>query len=225
VDQLTIAIIGGTGAQGRGLASRFVRAGHTVRIGSRDPERAAAIVDELRTTSALAELDPALLRGGANAEVVAGADLVVLSTPYAAQASTLPPLADRLAGSVVVSCVNPLTFDDLGPTALDVPEGSAAEQAASLLPEARVVAAFHHLSAPTLLDVGPPHDESVLVCGDDADAKAVALDLAATVAARGGVDAGPLRNARYLEALTVVLIDVNRRYRARSGIAVTGLPD
>lgn len=222
----TIAIVGGTGPQGRGLASRFVRAGHDVLLGSRDADRAGTVVEELRATDALRDDRDAQRRlaGGSNTEVVAsGASAVIVATPFDGLEATVRSLADALARRVVVSCVNPLAFDEHGPFPRSVPQGSAAELLAALAPDAAVVAAFHHLSAPTLLEAGAPHDESVLLCGDDQDAKQLVLELAAATAARGGVDAGPLRNARILEDVTAVLIAVNKRYKARSGLAVTGL--
>lgn len=216
---MQIAILGGTGPLGKGLGFRFALAGHDVRLGSRKAERAVAAAEELHP-----RLDaPARLSGGGNAEVVASADVVVLTVPFDGQIALLDSLAEPLRGQVLVSCVNPLGFDASGPHALHVPEGSAAQQAALALPETTVVAAFHHLSAPGLLEEGEIHDESVLVCGDDEAAKATVIELAGTTAARGGVDAGPLRNAQQIEAMTAVLISINRTYKTRSGIAIAGV--
>jgi len=124
----------------------------------------------------------------------------------------------------VISCVNPIGFDAHGPFGLDVPAGSAAEAAAALLPEAQVVGAFHHVSAVSLWRSEEPlSHEDVLVCGDDPLAKGIAIELAQAVTGRDGVDAGRLRMARQLEPLTAVLISINKRYKARSGIAISGL--
>jgi NADPH-dependent F420 reductase len=124
----------------------------------------------------------------------------------------------------VISCVNPLGFDAGGPYGLEVTGGSAAEQAAALVPDAKVVGAFHHVSAVTLWGKQDYLDhEDVLVCGDDKDAKQVAIELAACVTGRDGVDGGALRLARQLEPLTAVLISINKRYKTRSGIAISGL--
>jgi NADPH-dependent F420 reductase len=134
-------------------------------------------------------------------------------------------LAEPLAGKIVISCVNPLGFDRRGPFALEVPGGSAAETAAALVPEARVVGAFHHVSAPSLWGSDDFLDhEDVLVCGDDDEAKAVAMVLARAVTSREGVDAGRLRIARQLEPWTAVLISINKRYKTRSGTSISGLP-
>lgn len=216
---MQIAILGGTGPQGRGLASRLARAGHDVRIGSRDAARAADTADEL----AAAQGGSIAVGSGSNLDVVADADLVIVAVPFEGLGPLMTSLADALAGMTVVSCVNPIGFDDQGPHGLEVPEGSAAQQIAALLQRSTVVAAFHHLAAATLESDEPVHDETVMVCGDDPAAKRMVIELSDAVAARGGVDAGPLRNARYLEPLTAVLISINRAHKARSGIAVSGL--
>ena len=133
-------------------------------------------------------------------------------------------LREPLRGKVVIDCVNPLGFDKQGPFALPVPEGSAAQQAAALLPDSRVTAAFHHVSAVTLWGEDDYLDhEDILVCGDSAEGKAVAIELARSVTGRDGVDAGALRLARQLEPLTAVLISINKKYKVHSGIRVAGL--
>jgi 8-hydroxy-5-deazaflavin:NADPH oxidoreductase len=216
----TIAVIGGTGPQGRGLAYRWAKHGHRVLIGSRSAERAAATAEEI-----LGRLPDAEVSGAANADAAASADVVVLAVPYDGHDDLVTALADRLAGKIVISCVNPLGFDKQGPYGLDVPGGSAAETTAALVPSARVVGAFHHVSAVSLWGEAEFLDhEDVLVCGDDADAKAVVVELARAITSRDGIDAGRLRMARQLEPLTAVLISVNKRYKTRSGIAVSGIP-
>lgn len=214
-----IAVLGGTGAQGKGLAVRLAMAGHEVVLGSRSAERAAEVAGTVRERVGA----DARVTGDANAGACGGADVVILAVPYDGHAELVESLRAELSGKVVISCVNPLGFDGKGPYGLDVPDGSAAEEAARIVPEARVVGAFHHVSATSLWkNVGLEH-EDVLVCGDDADAKAQVMELAAVVSGHAGVDAGPLRMARQLEPLTAVLINVNKRYKVRSGIAVTGL--
>jgi 8-hydroxy-5-deazaflavin:NADPH oxidoreductase len=216
----TIAVIGGTGPQGRGLAYRWAKHGHRVLIGSRSAERAAATAEEI-----LGRLPDAEVSGAANADAAVSADVVVLAVPYDGHDDLVTALADRLAGKIVISCVNPLGFDKQGPYGLDVPGGSAAETTAALVPSARVVGAFHHVSAVSLWGEAEFLDhEDVLVCGDDADAKAVVVELARAITSRDGIDAGRLRMARQLEPLTAVLISVNKRYKTRSGIAVSGIP-
>lgn len=164
------------------------------------------------------------VRGAANAKAAETADLVVLAIPFDGHDELVADLAPQLAGKVVVSCINPLGFDKRGPYGLDLGSSSAAERAQALLPHSHVVGAFHHLSAVALLGEADVLDhEDVLVCGDDADAKARVIELAATVTGKPGVDAGALRLARQLEPLTAVLISINRRYKVRSGISVVGL--
>ncbi|MGI5242198.1 NADPH-dependent F420 reductase [Dactylosporangium sp. CA-139066] len=208
----TIAILGGTGPQGRGLARRLALAGFDVAVGSRSAQRA-------RETAAAIGPD---LTGGTNAEVVAGADVVIVAVPWDGHAELLKSLAGELAGKVVVDCVNPLGFDKQGPYALDVPEGSAAQQAAALLPDSLVTAAFHHVSAELLEDEAiATCDVDVLVLGDDRHATDVVQGIAARIPGMRGIYAGRLRNARQVEALTANLIAINRRYKTHAGIRVT----
>ena len=215
-----IAVIGGTGPQGKGLAYRFARHGHVVVLGSRSAERAEAAATEIRERVPHADVS-----GAGNADAAADAEVVLLAVPYDGHDDLVKDLAPVLEGKTVISCVNPLGFDKRGPYGLDVPGGSAAETAASLVPGAVVVGAFHHVSAVTLWgDEEFLDHEDVLVCGDDKDAKQVAIELARTVTGRDGVDAGKLRLARQLEPLTAVLISINKRYKTRSGIAISGLP-
>lgn len=215
----TIAIIGGTGPQGKGLGYRFATGGHDVILGSRSEDRAV---------EAATELDPRVAAGSVsaadNARAAAAADLVLLAVPFEGHDDLVATLAPELAGKIVISCVNPLGFDKTGPYGLDLGPTSAAETAQALLPDAQVVGAFHHLSAVSLIgDADVLDHEDVLVCGDHAEAKAAVIELAATVTGKPGIDAGALRLARQLEPLTAVLISINKRYKVRSGIAVVGL--
>jgi NADPH-dependent F420 reductase len=150
--------------------------------------------------------------------------VVIAAVPWDAHESTLRALAPALAGKIVVDCVNPLGFDGRGPFAIPVPEGSAAQQAEALLPESRVCAAFHHVSAVLLTDPAVDKvDLDVLVLGDDRDAAAVVQALAQRINGMRGVWAGRLRNAGQVEALTANLIAVNKRYKVHAGVRVTDL--
>ena len=216
----SVAILGGTGPEGRGLALRWARAGVPVVIGSRDAARASTIAAELGDGDALP------LSGAANADAARGADIVLVAVPWDGHAATVRALAGDLAGKLVVDIVNPLEFDDRGPVTIPVAEGSAAEQAQSLLPRSTVVGAFHHVSAKHLLDESHPVDTDVLVCGDDRASKDRVMALAARIPGVRGVDAGPLRLARILEDWTSVLLSVNRGYRTNSGVRLTDVdPD
>lgn len=216
----TIAVLGGTGDQGRGLARRFALAGHTVYIGSRSAERAATVANDL----VAGESEQVRVYGLDNAEAAAQGDIVIVAVPWDGHRELLVALADRLAGKIVVDCVNPLGFDKKGPFALDVPEGSAAQQAAEVLPGSRVTAAFHHVSAKLLLDPEVAQiDLDVLVLGEDREATDVVRALADSIPGARGVFGGRLRNAHQVEALTANLIAVNRRYKTHAGIRITGL--
>ncbi|NUW40118.1 NADPH-dependent F420 reductase [Nonomuraea rhodomycinica] len=214
VSGLSIGILGGTGDQGKGLARRFALAGHEVLIGSRSAERAQ------EAAASLGEGVP--VRGAANAAVAAEADIVIVAVPYEGHRALLESLRDELAGKIVVDCVNPLGFDKQGAYALPVEEGSAAQQAAAVLPGSRVVAAFHHVSAVVLLDPAVEKvDLDVLVLGDDREATDLVQALAGVIPGVRGVYGGRLRNAHQVEALTANIISVNRRYKAHAGIRIT----
>jgi len=211
---VVIGILGGTGDEGRGLACRFARAGNPVIIGSRSPERAAA---------AAQALGPDLgIRGMANADAAAAADVVIVAVPWDGHGDLLTSLAGALAGKVVIDCVNPLGFDQHGAYPLAVAEGSAAQQAAAVLPDSMVVGAFHHVSSVLLLDPAVDRvDLDVLVLGDDRQATDLVQALAARIPGTRGVYAGRLRNCGQVEALTANLVSVNRRYKAHAGLRVT----
>jgi NADPH-dependent F420 reductase len=215
---LTLGFLGGTGDQGRGLARRFAQAGHPIVIGSRAEDRAASVAAELAASLPAS----AQIRGAANLEAAEGADIVVVAVPWEGHDSLLRNVAPVLAGKVVIDCVNPLGFDEQGAFALVVDEGSAAQQAALLLPDSRVVAAFHHVSAVLLLDPTVDKlDTDVLVLGDDREATDVVQALVEEIPGMRGIYAGRLRNAHQVEALTANLISVNRRYKAHAGLRVT----
>lgn len=200
-----------------GLAYRFAMAGHECIIGSRSAEKADAAASELREKGASLPV-----RGAANAEAVAAAEMIIVTTPYAAQADTLPPLAAAAAGKIVVSTVVPMSFEGGKAALLAVPEGSAAEQEQALLPEAKVVAAFQNLSAKKLLK-GAPIEADVVVCADDVDAKQQVMRLAEAIEGVRGVDGGALANAKLVEGITVLLVSVNRTYKAQAGIRIAGI--
>jgi len=210
-----IGIIGGTGEQGRGLARRFADAGFTVTIGSRDAHRADEVASEMPGVA-----------GSGNRTCAVECDVAIIAVPWAAHADTVTELAEALAGKIVVDCVNPLGFDSSGAFALEVPEGSAAQQAAAALPDSTVVAAFHHVSAVLLLDADLDRiDTDVLVLGDDRAATDLVATLASSIPGVRGIYGGRLRNAGQVEAFTANLISMNRRYKAHTGIRVTDIDE
>ncbi len=212
VSDLVVGVLGGTGEQGRGLARRWSMSGMRVVIGSRDAHRAAAVA---------AELGPTVL-GATNSDCARSSDVVVIAVPWEGHRDLLVDMAGDLADRIVVDCVNPLGFDAQGAYSLPVEEGSAAQQAATVLPRSRVVAAFHHVSAVLLLDEGVDRIETdVLVLGDDRGATDVVQALASRIPGMRGIYAGRLRNAGQVEAMTANLISVNRRYKVHAGIRVT----
>jgi NADPH-dependent F420 reductase len=219
VKELTVGVLGGTGPLGGGLARRFAAAGVAVVVGSRDADRGARIAAEI-----LADVPGGTVTGTDNAEVARLADVLVVAVPYEGHAELLRGLAGGLAGKIVVDTVNPLGFDKHGAFALDVEEGSAAQQAAALLPHSRVTAAFHHVSAPLLNDLSlPTVDMDVLVLGEGEDREATdtVQALAEVIPGMRGIYGGRLRNARQVESFTANLIAINRRYKAHAGLRIT----
>ena len=216
VATLTIGILGGTGDQGRGLARRFAAAGNPVIIGSRSADRAAAAAGSLGEDLGI--------RGMANEDAAAAADVVIVAVPWEGHGALLTSLAGVLAGKVVIDCVNPLGFDSRGAFPLRVEEGSAAQQAAAVLPDSVVVGAFHHVSSVLLLDPEVSAvDLDVLVLGDDRRATGLVQALAARIPGVRGIYAGRLRNCGQVEALTANLVSINRRYKAHAGLRITDI--
>lgn len=212
VSGLVVGVLGGTGPQGKGLAYRLARAGQQVVIGSRAADRAEAAAAELGHG----------IRGAENAAAAAQSDLVIVAVPWEGHGATLEALRAELAGKIVVDCVNPLGFDKQGAYALRPEEGSAAQQAAALLPDSTVTAAFHHLSAVLLQDPEVEQiDTDVMVLGDDRAATATVQALAGRIPGMRGIYAGRLRNAHQVESLVANLISVNRRYKAHAGLRIT----
>ncbi|MGX4695399.1 NADPH-dependent F420 reductase [Streptomyces sp. JNUCC 63] len=212
VSGLVVGVLGGTGDQGRGLAYRLARAGQKVIIGSRVAERAQAAADGLGLG----------IEGAENAECARRSDVVIVAVPWEGHAKTLDTLHEDLAGKLVIDCVNPLGFDKKGAYAIRPEEGSAAEQAAMLLPDSRVTAAFHHLSAVLLQDPEINEiDTDVMVLGESRADTDVVQALAARIPGMRGIYAGRLRNAHQVESLVANLISVNRRYKAHAGLRIT----
>ena len=205
---MRIAIVGGTGAFGLALAKRAIAAGDTVVIGSRDAERAATAAAELGA------------EGATNEDAVRAADLVVLATKADGALETARALRGAIGATPVLCVASELRFAKAGVFPTDEATSIAERMAAEV--DAPVVAGLHSLAAATLGGDEPP-EEDVLVCGDDPDAKALALELAGKVADGRALDAGPLAGARALEGLTAVIVNLNKRYRAHAGIRVTGI--
>lgn len=197
---MRIGIVGGTGDFGQGLAERLRRLGADVVLGSRTPH------DEFVS----------------NAEACRFCQVVFLSVPPQSVGAMCTQLAGDLAGRILVSVASPITFEDGQPGSMPM-KISLAEEAQVAAPECHVVAGFHTVSAKALARVDDPLEEDVLVCGDNADAKAVVAELAERLVEGRAVDAGRLEVARWIEPLTAVLLNVNRRYKANSGIRITGL--
>jgi NADPH-dependent F420 reductase len=216
---MPIAVIGGTGKEGRGLALAWARAGEAVIIGSRSLEHAQQAAKEINVA-----VGREAASGLTNRDAALSGHLVVLTVPYDGQEETLWNIRDQVRGKILVSVTVPIDAGNAR-RLREVPGGSAAEEAQTILgPETRVVAAFQNISHTLLTKMGTG-DSDVLVCGDDAEARQEVIRLAAVLGFRA-LEVGPLRNARVVEGLTVLLLELNHRYQTRgAGIRMTGLPE
>lgn len=214
----TIAILGGTGHEGGGLALRWAKAGYRVILGSRDAERAAAAAKEMKSL-----LDGGDVTGDSNQKAAAAADIVVLTVPFSAQRSTVEDVRGALEGKVLVDATVPLVPPKVARVQLPSNGSAVASIQRSLGQNVRVVSAFQNVSAHHLKDLGHSVDCDVLICGDDPAAREVVVGLAADIGLRG-IHAGPIENSAAAEALTSVLIAMNMRYKVPgTGIRITGL--
>jgi 8-hydroxy-5-deazaflavin:NADPH oxidoreductase len=203
-----VAVIGGTGSFGAALAKRLVAAGYDVVVGSRDADRACATAAEIGA------------EGATNADAARAADLVVLATKADAALETARELREAIGSTPVLSVAAELRFTPAG--VLPTPEATSIAERIQAELDAPVIAGLHSLAASNLGGDEAP-DEDTLVCGDDAEAKALVLELAGRVTSGRAIDAGPLASARSLEGMTAVIVNVNKRYRAHAGLRITGV--
>jgi 8-hydroxy-5-deazaflavin:NADPH oxidoreductase len=218
-----LAVIGGTGPAGMGLALRWARAGETIIIGSREEKRAQQAAASIQQRIG----EQAKISGMENSAACAAADILMLTVPFEGQASLLKKLKSAItAGSILIDATVPLAIGVGGRASrtLGVWQGSAAQQAAEIVShEVSVVAAFHNVSA-DLLGTDTPLDCDVVVCGDDPDAVQLTRELAAKIPGVRAIDGGQLENARIVEQITALLVGMNIRHKGRAGIRITGLP-
>ena len=213
-----LAFIGGTGPEGKGLALRLALAGEAVVIGSRNQERAQDAAQSL-----LEQAPDASITGDVNATAAQQADIVFVTTPYEGQRPTLEALSAEIGEKIVVNTVAPMEFSDGRARALDVEDGSAALEAQSILPGAKVVAAFQNASAVDLMEAPKTMEGDVIVCSDDRAAKETVMELVTKIPGLRPVDGGALANSKYVENLTPLLVNINRRYKAHSTIKIVGI--
>jgi NADPH-dependent F420 reductase len=215
----TVAVLGGTGNEGPGLALRWAKSGkYNVIIGSRQAEKGMRVAGELNE-----RLGQDLIRGATNEDAVREADLCVLTIPYGAHAATLTGLRGALRGKALIDVTVPLQPPKVSHVYIP-PGGSAGQEAQAILgPGVRVVSAFQNVGMTHLAEDASHIDCDVLVCGDDREAKAEAIALAEAAGMRG-IDAGPLQNGVVVEGLTAILIGINMRYKVKgAGIKITGI--
>ena len=214
-----LAFLGGTGPEGKGLALRLAMAGEAVVIGSRDATRATTAAEELALLAPGARID-----GASNADAAQAADVVFLTFPYEGQRPTLEQLQEPLKGKVVVDVIAPMQFQrGRGASAVEVAAGSAAQEAQELLPDSLVVAAFQNASAEELQQPDTVMDGDVVVCSDHQEPKALVMELVRKIPQLRPVDGGSLANAKYVEQITPLLVNINRIYRIHAGIKIVGI--
>lgn len=213
-----IAFIGGTGPEGLGLAMRFAKAGDEVFIGSRSQERAEAAAAKVKE-----KLPEARVSGLLNQEAVARADIVFLTIPYDGHRQTLEALREEIADKILVDVTVPLEFGRDGAQAIPVEEGSAAQQARRLVPRAKIVSAFQHLDASDLQRIERPMQGDVIICADHKGAKQRIMEQAEKIEYVRALDGGGLANSRYLEEWTALLLNINKIYKAHTGVRIVGI--
>lgn len=215
---MKLAIVGGTGREGKGLAPRWAKAGHTVFIGSRTEEKGSRVAAELSEAHGLD------LTGRENRWAIEQADVVVLTVPFKAHRATIEGLADVLSDRIVIDITVPLAPPKVREVHLPDGHAAALQTQALLGGSANVAATLHHVSSDHLGNSSHEFDSDVLVCGDSAEAKEAALTLIGDLGMRG-LDCGPLRNAVALESLTPVLLYLNKRYKSTTGLRITGIAE
>ena len=213
-----LAFLGGTGPEGRGLALRYALVGEEIIIGSRDRDRAETVAREMEE-----QAPGATISGVENPAAARRGEMVFLTVPYEAQKPLLTQLKNELAGKVVVNVISPLAFEKGRARAVPVEEGSAAMQAQELLPRSQVVAAFQNLSAVDLLVPDRVMQGDVVVCSDHREAKEQVMAMVGQIKDLRAIDGGGLENARYVEELTALLLNINRIYKAHSTIKIGGV--
>lgn len=214
LNDLVIGIVGGTGAQGRGLGYRLAMAGFKVILGSRDSNKASAAALDLGHS----------IIGTDNQGCAAQADIVIIALPWDGHRESVTALKSHLDGKIVIDCVNPLGFDQGGAFPLTVVEGSACAQAQGILTQSHVVSAFNHVSAILLSDQSLDEVEiDIMVAGDDKAATDLVQSMIYKIKGMRGIYAGKMRNAGQIEALTANLISMNRRYKTHTGFRITGI--
>lgn len=213
----TIGFIGGTGPEGKGLAARFAGAGLNVILGSRSAERGQEAATEVEGVSG------GNLRGATNEDTARECDILVLTIPYSGLSDTLAALADAIGNKIVVSAVVPLQFGKGRVSMLTLEDGSASEEAQRVLPNARVVGAYHNLAAGHLIDIEHKMEGDVLVCGDDIEAVREVITLSEKIEALRGVNCGPLSSSHYIEGVTALLININRNYKRETQVQIVGI--
>ena len=218
MDNRIYGIIGGTGSEGKGIALRLSSMGLNVAIGSRDKHKAKSVAQEISKILPEAKLEYDL-----NSLICKSSDILFLATPYTAQKSVLQTNVNQLTEKILINVVAPIDFKNGKFSALSVPEGSAAKQTQKLLPQTKVVSAFQTISATHLAEINSEIKSDVIVCSDFEDAKTFVINLIAKIPTLTPIDGGGLENSVYVENFTVLLLNINKRYKTLSSIKIIGV--
>lgn len=209
-----IGFLGGTGPEGRGLALRFALSGEKVFIGSRDSIRGIEVAKKMNG------LCPGLIDGGSNETASKVSDIIVVATPYEAQKDILQSLKSNLNHKLIINVIAPLSFSKNGISAVTVKDGSAALECQKMLPDSSVISAFNNISAQDLLKKDKQIDCDVIICGNDQDSKKIVMSLAEKIYSVRAIDGGDLKNSKYVEDLTALLLNINKIYGWHSSIKI-----
>ena len=217
-----LGFIGGTGPEGKGLALRLAIAGESIFIGSRSEANGVDAANSIVSITSKTD-SSRLIRGGTNQDCAYECDIAFVCVPYSGHKDTLAALNQSLVGKTVIDVVAPLRFTKGEISSVQVPEGSAAEQAQNVLTSSKVVGAFHNISAQDLLDPAKVIESDVVVCSDDEKAKLTTISLAEKINNIRGIDGGKLKNSKYVEDLTALLLNINKIYKGHSSIKISGI--
>ncbi len=220
---MKIGLLGGTGPEGKSLALRFAMAGHEIYIGSRDITKSYEVAKEIKEKLLSILPQSPVIHGETNENTSLNSEVIFITVPYNAQKQLISGLKNTLNDQIIVNTVVPMNFENGKPSIVTVKEGSAAEQIQTIVPNMRVISAFHNVSAVELLKTNAIIEGDVIVCGNDEKAKEIIMDLTKTIKNLRPIDGGDLINSSIVENITVLLLSINKRYKTRTNIQIKGI--
>ena len=220
---MKIGFLGGTGPEGKGLALRFAMAGHEIYIGSRDVTKSKEVSSELIGKLETILPEAPKIHGETNKNSCLYSEIIFITVPYNAQYQLITDLKSEINEQIIVNTVVPMSFENGKPSIIDVKEGSAAQQVQTLIPNTRVISAFHNVSAVELSKPNAIIEGDVVICGEDKEAKEIIMNLTKTIKNLRPIDGGDLTNSSIVENITVLLLSINKRYKTRTNIQIKGI--